>query len=150
MKICIKPVKLLDKTRQDNECRRAQVYHIFPHLHTIHAYHFILLCTQTGRPPFPISSELKLKTNSWLAQCLSNLFLKELTESAYHIIGQTVPNINDPVTKRIFSYIISTHFLWQFEFIASGTTNRVKIKLYWGSGIVIIMYYLKNLNHVAS
>jgi len=43
-----------------------------------------------------------------------------------HIIRQTVPKINDPVTKRIFSYIISTHFLLQFEFIASGTTNRVK------------------------
>jgi len=33
------------KTRQDNECRRAQVYPLCPHLHTIHAYHFILLCT---------------------------------------------------------------------------------------------------------
>jgi len=39
-------------------------------------YHYI----QTGRPPVPISSELK--TNSWLAQYLSNLLLKELTESA--------------------------------------------------------------------
>ena len=39
----------------------------------------------TGRPPVPISSELKLKTNSWLAQYLStllNLLLNELTESA--------------------------------------------------------------------
>jgi len=41
-------------------------------------YHY----KQTGRPPVPISSELKLKTNSSLAQYLSNLFLKELTESA--------------------------------------------------------------------
>jgi len=41
-------------------------------------YHYI----QTGRPPVPISSEFKLKTNSRLAQYLSNLLLKELTESA--------------------------------------------------------------------
>jgi len=46
-----------------------------PYMHTI-LYYYI----QTGRPPIPISSELKLKTNS--AQYLSNLFLKELTESA--------------------------------------------------------------------
>jgi len=46
------------KTRQDNECRRAQVYPLCPHLpytRTI-LYHYI----QTGRPPVPISSELKL------------------------------------------------------------------------------------------
>jgi len=47
--------------------------------------------------------------------------------SLYHIIRQTVPNINDPVTKRIFPYIISTHVLSQFKFIALGTTNRVKM-----------------------
>ena len=48
-----------------------------PYMHTILDYY-----VQTGRPPVPISSVLKLKTNSWLAQYLSNLFLKELTESA--------------------------------------------------------------------
>jgi len=53
----------------------ARVY--IPYMHTI-LYYYV----QTGRPPVPISSELKLKTNSWLAQYLSNLFLKELTESA--------------------------------------------------------------------
>jgi len=55
----------------------ARIY--IPYMHTI-LYYYV----QTSRPPFPISSELKLKTNSWLAQCLSNLFLKELTESAYY------------------------------------------------------------------
>jgi len=53
----------------------ARIY--IPYMRTI-LYHYI----QTDRPPVPISSELKLKTNSWLAQYLSNLFLKELTESA--------------------------------------------------------------------
>jgi len=53
----------------------ARIY--IPYMRTILYY-----CTQTGRPPVPISSELKLKTNSWLAQYLSNLFLKELTVSA--------------------------------------------------------------------
>ena len=52
----------------------ARIY--IPYMCTI-LYHYI----QTGRPPVPISSELKLKTNSSLAQYLSNLFLKELTES---------------------------------------------------------------------
>ena len=33
------------KTRQDNECRRAQVYPLCPHLHTIHACHFTPLNT---------------------------------------------------------------------------------------------------------
>jgi len=37
---------------------------------------------QTGRLLVPISSELELKTTSWLAQYLSNLLLKELIESA--------------------------------------------------------------------
>ena len=52
----------------------ARIY--IPYMRTI-LYHYI----QTGRPPVPISSELKLKTNSSLAKYLSNLFLKELTES---------------------------------------------------------------------
>jgi len=52
----------------------ALVY--IPYMRTI-LYYYI----QTGRP-VPISSELKLKTNSWLAQYLFNLLLKELTESA--------------------------------------------------------------------
>jgi len=43
----------------------------------------------------------------------------------YHIIRQTVPNITDPVTKRIFPYIISTHVLSQFKFIASVLTLLV-------------------------
>jgi len=41
-------------------------------------YHYI----QTGRPPVPVSSELQLKTNSSMDPYLSNLFLKESTESA--------------------------------------------------------------------
>jgi len=53
----------------------ARIY--IPYMRTI-LYHYI----QTGRLPVPISSELKLKTNSWLAQYLSNLLLKELRESA--------------------------------------------------------------------
>jgi len=53
----------------------ARIY--IPYMRTI-LYHYI----QTGRPPVPISSELKLKTNSWLAQYLSYLLLKELRESA--------------------------------------------------------------------
>ena len=54
----------------------ARIY--IPYMHTI-LYYYV----QTGRPPVPISSELKFKkTNSWLAQYLSSLFLKELTESA--------------------------------------------------------------------
>jgi len=53
----------------------ARIY--IPYMRTI-LYHYM----QTGRPPVPVSSELKLKTNSSLAQYLSNLFLKELTESA--------------------------------------------------------------------
>jgi len=53
----------------------ARIY--IPYMRTILYY-----CIQIGRPPVPISSELKLKTNSWLAQYLSNLFLKELAESA--------------------------------------------------------------------
>ena len=53
----------------------ARIY--IPYMRTILYYD-----VQTGRPPVPINSELKLKTNSWLAQYLSNLFLKELTESA--------------------------------------------------------------------
>ena len=38
----------------------ARIY--IPYMRTILYY-----CIQTGRPPVPISSELKLKTNSWLA-----------------------------------------------------------------------------------
>jgi len=53
----------------------ARIY--IPYMRTI-LYHYI----QTGRPPVSISFELKLKTNFWLAQYLSNLLLKELTESA--------------------------------------------------------------------
>jgi len=53
----------------------ARIY--IPYMRTI-LYHYM----QTGRPPVPVSSELKLKTNSSLAQYLSNLFLKELTELA--------------------------------------------------------------------
>jgi len=55
----------------------ARIY--IPYVHTI-LYYYV----QTGRPPVPISSELKLKANSSLAQyfILSNLFLKELTQSA--------------------------------------------------------------------
>jgi len=37
--------RCLDKTRQDNECRRAQVYPLCLHQYTIHAYHFIQLHT---------------------------------------------------------------------------------------------------------
>jgi len=36
----------------------ARIY--IPYMHTILYY-----CIQTGRPKVPISSELKLKTNSW-------------------------------------------------------------------------------------
>ena len=51
--------------------------HIYiPYMRTILYY-----CIQTGRPPVPISFELKFKKTR-LAQYLSNLFLKELTESA--------------------------------------------------------------------
>jgi len=67
-----------DKTMSVDRLRcilYARIY--IPYMHTIVYY-----CIQTGRPPVPIISELKLKTNSWLAQYLSNLFLKELTESA--------------------------------------------------------------------
>ena len=39
-------IERVSKTRQDNECRRAEVYPLCPHLHTIHAYHFILLRTK--------------------------------------------------------------------------------------------------------
>ena len=68
-----------------------------------------------------------------MAQYLSNLFFEGINGiRLYHIIRRTVPNINDPVTKRIFPYIMSTHFLSQFEFIASGTTKRVEVKLYRG------------------
>jgi len=87
--------------------------HIYiPYMHTI-LYYYI----QTGRP------------NKLL---IGPVFIQPIFEginriSLYHIIQQTVPNINDPVTKRIFPYIMSTHFLPQFKFIASGTTNKVKI-----------------------
>jgi len=104
----------------------------YAHMRTILYY-----CIQTGRPPVPISFELKFKKNS-----IGPVFIQPIFEGInrirlYHIIRQTVPNINDPVTKRMFPYIISTHFPSQFEFIASGTTNRVKIKLYRGSGIIM-------------
>jgi len=70
--------KWQDKTTSVDGLRCILYDRIYmPYMHTI-LYYYI----QTGRPPIPISSELKLKTNSWLAQYLSNLFLKELTESA--------------------------------------------------------------------
>jgi len=53
----------------------ARIY--IPYMRAI-LYHYL----HTGRPPVPISPELKLKINSWLAQYLYNLLLKELTESA--------------------------------------------------------------------
>jgi len=92
----------------------ARIY--IPYMHTI-LYHYI----HTGRPPVPIGSELKLKTNSCLVQYLSDLLFRI---SLYHIIRQTVPNINDPVAKGIFPCIISTHILSQFKFVASSTTNQ--------------------------
>ena len=57
------------KIRQDSECRRAQVYPLCPHLYIIYIYipymrTILYRYIQTGRPPVPISSELKLKTNS--------------------------------------------------------------------------------------
>ena len=51
-------------------------YIYIPNMRTI-LYHYI----QTDKHPVPIRSELKLQTNSWLAQYLSNPLLKELTES---------------------------------------------------------------------
>jgi len=53
----------------------ARIY--IPYMHTI-LYYYV----QTGKPPVPISSELKLKNKLLIGQYLSNLFLKELTESA--------------------------------------------------------------------
>jgi len=53
----------------------ARIY--IPYMRTV-LYHYI----QTGRPPVPISSELKLKTNPLLVHYLSTLLLNELTESA--------------------------------------------------------------------
>jgi len=55
---------------------------LYARIYILYMRAILYYCIQTGRPPVPISSELKLKTNSWLAQYLSNLFLKELTESA--------------------------------------------------------------------
>jgi len=55
---------------------------LYAHIYIPYMHTNIYYCIQTGRPPVPITSELKLKTNSWFAQYLSNLFLKELTESA--------------------------------------------------------------------
>ena len=62
--------------------------------------------------PVPVSSELKLKT-SWLAQYL--LFSQHTFEginriSLYHIIWQTVPDINDPARRRILTYHIDMSF----------------------------------------
>jgi len=46
--------------------------------------------------------------------------------SLYHIIWQTVPNINDPVTKRIFPYVIINYFVMQFGFMkGKGTTDAI-------------------------
>ena len=82
----------------------ARIYILY--MHTILYY-----CIQTGGPPVAISSELKLKTNSWLAQYLSYLFLKDNRIRLYHIIRQTVPNINHPAPgnkKNISLYHIDT------------------------------------------
>ena len=74
----------------------ARIY--IPYMHTILYY-----CIQTGRPPVPISSELKFKKNKLL---IGQVFIQPIFEGInrirlHHIIRQTVPNINDPVTKRI-------------------------------------------------
>jgi len=46
--------------------------------------------------------------------------------SLYHIIWQTVPNINDPVTKRRYPYIILNYFVMQFGFMkGKGTTDAI-------------------------
>jgi len=68
-------ITVKDKTMSVNGLRCILYARIY--MRTI-LYHYI----QTGRPPVPISSELKFKTNSWLAQYLSSQLLKELTESA--------------------------------------------------------------------
>jgi len=79
------------KTRQwqHNEC--SGVSSIYARIYIPYKCTVLYNHIQTGRPPVSISSELKLTTNSWLAQYLSNLLLKELTISLYHIIRQTVP-----------------------------------------------------------
>jgi len=78
----------------------ARIY--IPYMRTI-LYHYI----QTGRPPVPISCELKLKNKLLIGPVFIQPTFEGINRiSLYHIIRQTVPNINDPVTKRIFPYAI--------------------------------------------
>ena len=85
---------------------------------------------QTGRPPVLASSELKIKNNLLIRP----LFIQPTFEgihriNLYHIIRQTIPNINDPVSneKNISSHYHIGNVLSQFKCTASSTTNRIKI-----------------------
>ena len=48
-------------------------------------------------------------------------------------------------TKWIFSYITMACIFLKFNFVTSCYTKWIKIKFYWSSWIVIIMYYFENL-----
>ena len=55
-----------------------------PYMRTILSYTILYHYIQTGRPTVPISSELKLKTNSWLAQYLSKYRHKQHLLTSIH------------------------------------------------------------------
>ena len=87
-----------------SECRRGQVYPLRPHLHTTHAYHFIPSHTLVDLQFLLVPSKVNNKL------LIGPVFIQPTFEginriSLYHIIRQTAPNINDPVTKRIFPYV---------------------------------------------
>ena len=93
----------------------ASTYHTCVPFYTI-KYKLVLV---------PISCEFKVENKLLIGPVFIQPTFEGMNKiSLYHIIRQTVPNFNDPVTKRIFPYIISTHVL---SVIASSTANWVKI-----------------------